>query len=116
MKKLNYKIFFSDLVKAFRGDGFFRKFTPILRERSSFPFTKVEYGRYNSDNESGGSQLKIWCTNDYLNMSHDEDVIDEMVSVIRRVGSGSGGTRNISGTTPYHQRLENTLAELHNKE
>ena len=116
MKKLNYKIFFSDLVKAFRGDGFFRKFTPILRERSSFPFTKVEYGRNKSDNESGGSQLKIWCTNDYLNMSHDEDVIDEMVSVIRKVGSGSGGTRNISGTTPYHQRLEKALAELHNKE
>ena len=116
MKKLNYKIFFSDLVKAFRGDGFFRKFTPILRERSSFPFTKVEYGRSKSDNESGGSQLKIWCTNDYLNMSHDDDVIDEMVSVIHRVGTGSGGTRNISGTTPYHQRLEKTLAELHNKE
>ena len=116
MKKLNYKIFFSDLVKAFRGDGFFRKFTPILRERSSFPFTKVEYGRNKNDNESGGSQLKIWCTNDYLNMSHNEDVIDEMVSVIRRVGTGSGGTRNISGTTPYHQRLEKTLAELHNKE
>jgi len=82
VKKLNYKIFFSDLVKAFRGDGFFRKFTPILRERSSFPFTKVEYGRNKSDNESGGSQLKIWCTNDYLNMSHDDDVIDE--SKLRR--------------------------------
>ncbi len=116
MKKLNYKKFFSDLVKTFRGDGFFRKFTHILRERSSFPFTKVEYGRNERNKESGGSQLKIWCTNDYLNMSHNEDVIDEMVSVIRRVGTGSGGTRNISGTTPYHQRLEKTLAELHNKE
>ena len=77
MKKLNYKIFFSDLVKAFRVDGFFRRFTPIVRKRSSFPFTKVEYGRNKSDNESGGSQLKIWCTNDYLNMSHDDDVIDD---------------------------------------
>ena len=49
-------------------------------------------------------------------MSHNEDVIDEMVSVIRRVGTGSGGTRNISGTNPYQQRLEKPLAELQKKE
>ena len=116
MKKLNYKNFFSDLVKTFRGDGFFRKFTPILRERSSFPFTKVEYGRNERNKESGGSQLKIWCTNDYLNMSHNQEVVDEMVSVINKVGTGSGGTRNISGTTPYHQILEQSLAEFHGRE
>ena len=49
-------------------------------------------------------------------MSHNQEVIDEMVSVIHRVGTGSGGTRNISGTTPFHQNLEKTLSEYHNRD
>ena len=115
MVKLNYKIFFRELINSFRLNGFFRRFTPILRERESFPFTKVEYGTA-GNNLISSDQLKIWCTNDYLNMSHDQEVIDEMVSVIHRVGTGSGGTRNISGTTPFHQNLENILSEYHNKD
>ena len=115
MVKLNYKIFFRDLINSFRLNGFFRRFTPILRERESFPFTKVEYGK-SRNNLKSNDQLKIWCTNDYLNMSHNQEVIDEMISVIHRVGTGSGGTRNISGTTPFHQNLETTLSEYHNKD
>jgi len=115
VKKLNYKIFFRELINSFRLKGFFRSFTPIVRERESFPFTNVEYGKEASGLNSN-SQLKIWCTNDYLNMSHNQEVIDEMVSVIHRVGTGSGGTRNISGTTPFHQNLERTLSEYHNRD
>ena len=115
MVKLNYKIFFRDLINSFRLNGFFRRFTPILRERESFPFTKVEYGK-SRNNLKSNDQLKIWCTNDYLNMSHNKEVINEMVKTIKEVGTGSGGTRNISGTTPYHQNLEKDIANLHKKE
>ena len=115
MEKLNYKTFFRDLIKSFRLKGFFRRFTPIVRERESFPFSKVSYGD-NVNLKPDEGKLKIWCTNDYLNMSHNQEVVDEMVSVINKVGTGSGGTRNISGTTPYHQILEQSLAEFHGRE
>ena len=115
MEKLNYKTFFRDLIKSFRLNGFFRRFTPIVRERESFPFSKVSYGD-NVNLKPHEGKLKIWCTNDYLNMSHNQEVVDEMVSVINKVGTGSGGTRNISGTTPYHQILEQSLAEFHGRE
>ena len=115
MEKLNYKIFFRDLIKSFRLKGFFRRFTPIVRERESFPFSKVSYGN-NVKLQPFGGDLKIWCTNDYLNMSHNQEVVDEMVSVINKVGTGSGGTRNISGTTPYHQILEQALSEFHGRD
>jgi len=115
MEKLNYKIFFRDLIKTFRLKGFFRRFTPIVRERESFPFSKVSYGN-NINLQPFEGELKIWCTNDYLNMSHNQEVVDEMVSVINKVGTGSGGTRNISGTTPYHQILEQALSEFHGRD
>ena len=115
MEKLNYKIFFRDLIKSFRLKGFFRRFTPIVRERESFPFSKVSYGN-NVKLQPYEGDLKIWCTNDYLNMSHNQEIVDEMVSVINKVGTGSGGTRNISGTTPYHQILEQALSEFHGRD
>jgi 5-aminolevulinate synthase len=49
-------------------------------------------------------------------MSTHEDVIAKLGFVTHRSGTGSGGTRNISGTTNHHKELERTLAAWHKKE
>ena len=113
MKKINYKTLLSATLDNFKSDGFYREFTPIIRQVESFPLTKVKFPAVK---DKPKADLKIWCTNDYLNMSHNNQVIETMVEVIREVGTGSGGTRNISGTTPFHQNLESDLAKFHNRE
>jgi ATP synthase F1 gamma subunit len=49
-------------------------------------------------------------------MGQDPDVIATMKEAVDTFGAGSGGTRNISGTTRYHVELEKELASLHGKE
>eukprot|EP01133_Synstelium_polycarpum_P010851 gene10851-12641_t len=66
--------------------------------------------------EDANQDVAVWCSNDYLGMGQNEIVLDEMTRSIRRMGAGSGGTRNISGTTSEHVRLEHELADLHYKE
>lgn len=111
---MNYKNFFQSELVKFKNEGFYRKFLPIKRIKQTFPFSSVEYG--NSEPAIAKHKIKIWCTNDYLNMSHNEDVIETMIQTIREVGTGSGGTRNISGTTSYHIDLEKKLASYHSRE
>jgi 5-aminolevulinate synthase len=84
-------------------------FADILRRRGAYP-------RADHFLPSQQRPITVWCSNDYLGMSQHPKVLAAMHEAIDRAGAGSGGTRNISGTTHYHVELEAELAELHGKE
>ena len=106
---MNYKKFFSDEVVSLKSQGLYRKFRAINRNKSSFPKATERF-------EGKEREVEVWCSNDYLNLSQHPQVTQTSVEVINQLGTGSGGTRNISGTSTYHVDLENLLAELHQKE
>ena len=67
-------------------------------------------------NRNGGNEITLWCSNDYLGMGQNPEVIKAAKQAIDLSGVGAGGTRNIGGTSVYHVKLEQELASLHNKE
>jgi 5-aminolevulinate synthase len=100
---------FTELLKTLKDNGKYRVFNDIIRERGEFP-NAIWYGPYNIKN------IVNWCSNDYLGMGQHKVVIDAMHTALDQTGSGSGGTRNIGGTSHYHVALEHELATLHKKE
>ena len=106
---MNYKKFFSDELISLKSQGLYRKFRAINRNKSSFPKATERF-------EGKQREVEVWCSNDYLNLSQHPEVTKTSVEVINELGTGSGGTRNISGTSTYHVDLEALLANLHNKE
>jgi 5-aminolevulinate synthase len=104
---INKKLF-QETVDKLKDSGKYRVFNDIVRERGDFPVA-IWYGPYNIKN------IVNWCSNDYLGMGQHKVVIDAMHTALDQTGSGSGGTRNIGGTSHYHVALENELARLHSK-
>jgi len=99
---------FQDKLAGLKQEGKYRVFNDILRERGNFP-KAIWYSKY------AIKEIVNWCSNDYLGMGQNKIVIDAMHTALDQTGAGSGGTRNIGGTSHYHVALEGELASLHSK-
>src|SRR5580658_1609735 len=100
---------FREALGGLKREGRYRVFADIVRQRGQYP-------RADFFTDQNKRPITVWCSNDYLGMSQNPKVLAAMHAAIDAAGAGSGGTRNISGTTHYHVELEHELADLHGKE
>lgn len=107
---MDYNDLFNKRLQQLKESGAYRYFLEVNKSARHFPhfyYTNAEGIQHSAVN---------WCSNDYLCMSTQEEVIAKLSFTSQLSGTGSGGTRNISGTTNYHRELERTLAQWHKKE
>ena len=107
---MTYNDFLDQSLNRLHDEGRYRTFIDIVREKGNYPHASWHRpdGTY--------APVTVWCGNDYLGMGQHPAVLNAMHAALDATGAGSGGTRNISGTTVYHKKLEDELAHLHGKE
>lgn len=107
---MDYGAKIDEAIQRLHDEGRYRTFINIERRKGSFPHAVWR--------RADGTErpVTVWCGNDYLGMGQHPVVLQAMHEAIDASGAGSGGTRNISGTTMYHKSLEAELADLHQKE
>ena len=106
---MTYETALDAALKRLHDEGRYRTFIDIERRKGHFP---QAIWRKPDGSEA---EITVWCGNDYLGMGQNPEVLAAMHEALDATGAGSGGTRNISGTTVYHKRLEAELADLHQK-
>lgn len=107
---MNYEAALDASLQRLHDEGRYRTFIDIVRKQGHFP--QAVWRRPDGTERD----ITVWCGNDYLGMGQNPDVLAAMHEALDATGAGSGGTRNISGTTVYHKQLEAELADLHGKE
>jgi 5-aminolevulinate synthase len=109
-KTMNYEAALDTAIGRLHDEGRYRTFIDIERRKGAYPHA---IWRKPDGTEA---DITVWCGNDYLGMGQHPVVLAAMHEALDATGAGSGGTRNISGTTVYHTQLEAELADLHGKE
>jgi 5-aminolevulinate synthase len=104
---MNYDVLFDAAIAEIKAEGRYRVFTDLKRQVGAFP---------KAISQRTGREVTVWCANDYLGMGQHPVVREAMKNAIDTMGAGAGGTRNISGTHHCIVELEQTIAELHQKE
>ena len=107
---MDYSAALDQAISKLHEEGRYRTFIDIERRKGAYP--QAVWTRPDGTER----EITVWCGNDYLGMGQHPVVLAAMHEALDATGAGSGGTRNISGTTVYHKRLEAEIADLHGKE
>ncbi|KAH8602324.1 pyridoxal phosphate-dependent transferase [Bisporella sp. PMI_857] len=105
--KFDYETFYNSELEKKHKDKSYRYFNNINRLAKEFPQAHMA---------DKSERVTVWCSNDYLGMGRNPEVLKTMHDTLNEYGAGAGGTRNISGHNQHAVKLEAQIAKLHAKE
>ena len=105
--KFDYGGFYNHELDKKHKDKSYRYFNNINRLAREFPQAHMS---------EKDQRVTVWCSNDYLGMGRNPEVLKSMHQTLDNYGAGAGGTRNISGHNQHAVALESTIAKLHAQE
>jgi 5-aminolevulinate synthase len=113
-----YDVLFSQAIGKLKEEGRYRVFANLERRvgQAPYAFYKNKVADNTGNIKEVTKKVTVWCSNDYLGMSHHPAVLHAMKDSLDLNGGGAGGTRNISGNHSTIIELEQELASIHNKE
>lgn len=100
-----YQQFFADTLNKIKQENRYRKFIAVQKNHTCYPYVI-----------HNGKEVALWCSNDYMAMSQNPAIINAAIKKTQQCGVGSGGTRNISGSSREIIELEECLAKHHKQE
>lgn len=106
---IDYQSHFRSAIEALHAEKRYRVFADLERIAGRFPQAIWRH-------DGKAEEITVWCSNDYLGMGQHDKVVAAMRETAGVMGTGAGGTRNISGTNHPLVELEQELADLHGKE
>ena len=101
MTMMDYDAALDASLQRLHDEGRYRTFIDIERAQGQFPACGLDPAGWHARRTSpSGAATTIWA------WASIREVLAAMHEALEATGAGSGGTRNISGTTVYHKRLE----------
>jgi 8-amino-7-oxononanoate synthase len=87
-------------------------FVQKYKDSGLYPFFRTIRQSSGSEVQVDQKSLIMISSNDYLGLTHDEQVIARTSEMIRKFGTGTGGSRLLCGNLELHEQLEEQLAQF----
>src|SRR3989344_9521397 len=83
-----------------------------IKELGLYPDVKVIDSSPEPEVIINGRKILLFCSSNYLGMATNQDLINETIMAFKKYGTGSGGSRLLSGTYDSHVELDKTIAKF----
>jgi glycine C-acetyltransferase/8-amino-7-oxononanoate synthase len=94
----------------------FKQSLEYIDSNKSYPKIHIASSQMLPRTMVDGQERLLFCSNNYLGLSTNQEIISKSIDALKQYGTGAGGSRILSGNLKLHEELEAELAQFKGKE